>query len=151
MTVSITFHYDPDQVSDKPTIMHLDDEFIALKVLQVCLLKTLDVNLISVSTSSEALVLLREEPGRVDVLIQDHIRPEMNGLQLLTLLRADKQLRQLPVIFLTDGFPGDECETVKALGAQVVIKPMVDAQTLLDSIATACAGIGKKLTYLERL
>lgn len=142
------FHYDSSSIEtrNKITIMHLDDDMIARKVLSMGLLKKLDVNLISADDAINALKFLHENP--IDLLIQDHIRPNMNGLELLSIIREDKELKQLPVIFLTDGFASEEgYKRAKELNAQIVKKPMIEAQTLIDAIAIACNNNPKKLIY----
>ena len=52
-----------------------------------------------VSNGKEALEALRE--GDFDVLLLDVIMPELNGVEVLQQIRADEQLRHIPVIMLS--------------------------------------------------
>ena len=144
------FHYDrtSSQANRKITIMYLDNDPISRKVLSMGLPKKVDINLISESESISVLKFLKEHPNEVDLLIQDHIRPDINGIEFLSIIRSDESMRRLPVIFLTDGFPHEEdYKRVDELDAQVVEKPMTDAQELIDAISLAVKENPKKLIY----
>jgi DNA-binding NtrC family response regulator len=80
-------------------ILHLDDEPLMLDLVEV-LLNGAGHDVMSVANSFEALHLLRHEP--VDLFIQDLCRPDMDGKTLYQKLKADSELRGIPVL-ITSG------------------------------------------------
>jgi class 3 adenylate cyclase len=62
-------------------------------------LNRLGYDVISASNGRQALELLRQKP--FDVVLLDIIMPEFDGFQTLEAMKADPQLRHLPVIMLT--------------------------------------------------
>jgi adenylate cyclase len=80
-------------------ILHLDDEPLMLDLGEV-LLNGAGHEVLSVTNSFEALHLLRHEP--IDLFIQDLCRPDMDGKTLYQILKADSNLRDIPVL-ITSG------------------------------------------------
>ena len=71
-----------------------------------------------------------------DLVLLDVSLPGMDGLTVLTHLRADEHLRKLPVIALTaHAMHGDRERFLKAGFNDYVSKPIVDEQILLDAIS----------------
>jgi CheY-like chemotaxis protein len=76
--------------------------------------------------------LPKEKP---DLVLLDISLPEMDGAEVLRRIRADAQLRALPVIALTaHAMSGDREKFIKAGFNDYVTKPIVDENVLLDAI-----------------
>ncbi len=76
--------------------------------------------------------LPKEKP---DIVLLDISLPEMDGTEVLRRLRADEQLRTLPVIALTaHAMAGDREKYLAAGFNDYVTKPIVDENVLLDAI-----------------
>lgn len=76
--------------------------------------------------------LPKEKP---DVILLDISLPEMDGTEVLRRIRADAQLRALPVIALTaHAMSGDREKYLEAGFNDYVTKPIVDETVLLDAI-----------------
>jgi two-component system, cell cycle response regulator DivK len=76
--------------------------------------------------------LPKEKP---DVILLDISLPEMDGTEVLRRIRADAQLRALPVIALTaHAMSGDREKYLEAGFNDYVTKPIVDETLLLDAI-----------------
>ena len=75
-------------------------------------------------------------PGeRPDLVLLDISLPEMDGTEVLRRIRADAQLRALPVIALTaHAMSGDREKYLEAGFNDYVTKPIVDENVLLDAI-----------------
>ncbi len=70
-----------------------------------------------------------------DVILLDISLPEMDGTEVLRRIRADGQLRALPVIALTAHAMSGDREKYLATGFNdYVTKPIVDENVLLDAI-----------------
>jgi len=80
---------------EKYRILHIDDDFDALKLLQMRLRGGFEV--LSAGSAREALLIL--ETQWFDVIITDYEMPETNGIQLLKIIK--KRHPEIPVIFYT--------------------------------------------------
>jgi len=73
--------------------------------------------------------------------------PRLNGLEVLEQMKADPQLRQVPVVMLTSSHQGPDVERCYKLGANgYVVKP-VDLAQFADAVKT----IGKFWAVLNEL
>jgi CheY-like chemotaxis protein len=82
--------------------------------------------------------LPKEKP---DLVLLDISLPEMDGAEVLRRLRADPQLRTLPVIALTaHAMAGDREKFLAAGFNDYVTKPIVDENVLLDAIQRLLPG-----------
>ena len=71
-----------------------------------------------------------------DLVLLDVSLPEMDGTEVLQRLRANEQLRGLPIIALTaHAMAGDREKFLLAGFDDYVTKPIVDETLLLDAIA----------------
>ncbi len=76
--------------------------------------------------------LPKEKP---DLVLLDVSLPEMDGTEVLRRIRADANLRDLPVIALTaHAMAGDREKYLAAGFDEYVTKPIVDETLLLDAI-----------------
>jgi CheY-like chemotaxis protein len=84
-------------------------------------------------TGMAALAGLPRE--QADLVLLDISLPEMDGSEVLRRIRADAQLRTLPVIALTaHAMSGDRDKYLAAGFNDYVTKPIVDETVLLDAI-----------------
>jgi two-component system, chemotaxis family, chemotaxis protein CheY len=89
-------------------------------------------NVVEAENGVEALSLLQRE--KVDFVISDWNMPHMNGLDLLKAIRADANLKPLPVLLVTaEALKENVVEALKAGVNNYVIKPFT-AETLKEKI-----------------
>ncbi len=69
------------------TILAVDDDCAILSLLGE-ILKPLGFHVLSASNGQEALKIIRELEGKVDLLVSDVVMPEMAGPELAVRLRA---------------------------------------------------------------
>jgi len=82
------------------TILIVDDEEPVVKALSVrC--QQLGLHVERAHNSSEALKIIHHKNPLPDLLLLDYQMPGMDGLTLCDIIRADKDLKDLPVIMLT--------------------------------------------------
>ena len=82
--------------------------------------------------------LPKEKP---DLVLLDVSLPEMDGTEVLRRIRADANLRELPVIALTaHAMAGDREKYLAAGFDEYVTKPIVDETLLLDAIKKLLPG-----------
>lgn len=85
-------------LSKGETIMIVEDDISILK-LGERILKNLKYTVLCASTPKEAITLIREYSGKIDLLITDIILPEVNGRELAEELQ--KQYNDLKVLFMS--------------------------------------------------
>ena len=115
-------------------VLAVDDDMINLKLLKSMLMKSGKVKeVIEAKNGSDAIGILKSRDN-IDLILLDIIMPVMGGIEMLKVVRADDNLRQLPIIVLTT----DETKKSEALefGANgFLMKPIRNAD-LIQKIAT---------------
>ena len=115
-------------------VLAVDDDMINLKLLKSMLIKSGKVNeVIEAKNGSDAIGELKAR-NDIDLILLDIIMPVMGGIDMLKVVRADDNLRQLPIIVLTT----DETKKVEALecGANGFLMKPIRNEDLLNKIAT---------------
>jgi len=76
------------------------------------------------------------EPGDPSVVLLDIKMPRMNGLEVLTRMRADEHMRRIPVVILSSSREESDLARSWDLGANAyVIKP-VDVDQFFEAVRT---------------
>lgn len=114
-------------------IVAVDDSIIILKMLTKVLGEDYDLHAFSVG--KRALKFLEEHTP--DLIILDIDMPEINGYEMLKIIREKPHLKGVPVIFLTSNNDKDHVIKAVADGANgYVVKP-IDEEILLEKIQGA--------------
>jgi CheY-like chemotaxis protein len=83
---------------------------------------------------AEALSLART--NRPTVVVMDEMMPEMNGLEVVRLMRQDPQLSDVNVIFYSANYDWRKQQTAEALGAKAwLVKGVVRLAEVVDVIS----------------
>jgi putative two-component system response regulator len=115
-------------------VLAVDDDIINLKLLKSMLMKSGKVReVIEAKNGSDAIGILKSR-NDIDLILLDIIMPVMGGIEMLKVVRADDNLRQLPIIVLTT----DETKKSDALefGANGFLMKPIRNSDLLQKIAT---------------
>ncbi len=118
---------------EKKKIVAVDDSGIILKMLIKVLGDKYDLH--AFSGGRRALQFLRDRTP--DLIILDIDMPEINGYEMLKMIKEREHLQKVPVIFLTSN--NDKNHVVKAVagGAKdYVVKP-IDEEILMDKVHAA--------------
>lgn len=121
-------------MSKKINVLAVDDDMINLKLLKSMLMKTGVVDeVIEAGNGSDAIGVLKSRED-IDLILLDIIMPVMNGIEMLKVVRADDNLKQLPIIVLTT----DETKKGEALeyGANGFLMKPIRAEELKMKIDT---------------
>ncbi|MCM1106030.1 MAG: response regulator [Blautia sp.] len=117
-------------MSFKKKIVAVDDSGIILKMLTKVLGEQYDLH--AFSGARRALQFLKERTP--DLIILDIDMPEINGYEMLKMIKEREHLQDVPVIFLTSSNDKDHVIRAVAGGAKdYVIKP-IDEDILLDKV-----------------
>jgi len=115
-------------------VLAVDDDMVNLKLLKSMLLKSGNVKeVIEAKNGSDAIGELKAR-NDIDLILLDIIMPIMGGIDMLKVVRADDNLRQLPIIVLTT----DETKKAEALecGANGFLMKPIRNDDLLKKIST---------------
>jgi len=121
-------------MSKQINVLAVDDDMINLKLLKSMLMKTGNVSeVIEAGNGSDAIDVLKSRHD-IDLILLDIIMPVMNGIEMLKVVRADENLKQLPIIVLTT----DETKKGEALefGANGFLMKPIRADQLKSKIQT---------------
>ncbi|WP_415396720.1 response regulator [Sulfurimonas sp. CS5] len=116
------------------TVLIVDDDMINLKLLKSMLMKNEKVNeVVEAQNGSDAIDVLKLRDD-IDLILLDIIMPVMGGIEMLKVVRADYNLRQLPIIVLTT----DETKKSEALefGANGFLMKPIRNIDLIQKIST---------------
>ena len=110
------------------TVMLVDDEPMTLLVVESFLRAEGYENLVVLDDSRQVLDLLAEI--RPDVVLLDRMMPHMGGFEILSTMRADPALAEIPVIILSSG-DWDARSEALSLGARDFVAKPVDRSELV--------------------
>jgi len=104
------------------------DDFSTMRRILRNLLKELGfMNVKEAEDGVDALAMLRAE--KFDFVVTDWNMPNMNGMELLQVIRADERLKHLPVLMVTAEAKRDNIIMAAKAGASgYVIKPFTAAK-----------------------
>ena len=105
-----------------PTVLVVDDVDVNVTILEEILKD--GYNVISAFNGKEALEKLRTASVLPKIILLDVLMPLMSGRELFVILKADKDLKRIPVIFIT-AENDSESELLGAGAVDFVRKPFV--------------------------
>src|ERR1700741_1666646 len=118
-------------MSRRAKILIVEDRELSVEILHAKLSGHYDI--VSTNTPENALKLAREvEP---DLILCDLDMPEMDGAEVSEALRADDELREVPLLFLTAlASSGDLLRMRKQLGGRPAVSKDAPLQQLVARI-----------------
>ncbi|MCL2479974.1 MAG: response regulator [Treponema sp.] len=108
----------PDTI---PTVLVVDDIDINVMILEEILKD--DYNIITANNGREALDKLRGLKVLPKIILLDVFMPEMNGYQMLEIMKSDNALKRIPVIFITTS--DSESDALSAGAVDFISKPFL--------------------------
>jgi PAS domain S-box-containing protein len=106
-------------------ILLLDDEESVVQ-METTMLKGLGYEVTPETSSLRSLEIFRSRPGEFDLIITDQTMPDLTGIDVVKEIRRIR--RDIPVILCTGFSEEVTTDTVKALDAELVIKPFDTSQ-----------------------
>ena len=114
------------------TVLVVDDDPVIQKLLKVNFeMEGYDV--ITAGDGAEGLAAARSEGP--DVVILDIMMPKMNGLEVLTALKQDKNTESIPVILLSAKAQSSDVQAGLDRGADAYVTKPFDPLELLDRVS----------------
>jgi two-component system chemotaxis response regulator CheY len=119
------------------TILTVDDFSTMRRIIRNILRQLGYNNIVEAEDGTEAFQTLQSET--IDFVISDWNMPQMSGLELLKAIRADDNLKDIPVLLVTaEALKENVVEAVKAGANGYIVKPFT-AETLKEKIESIFA------------
>jgi len=115
----------------KRQVLVVDDEFINRELMGVVLEK--DYEVIFAEDGKQAMNLIMENKDTLSLVLLDLMMPIMSGKEVLRRIKADPEIRQIPVIVLTAD-QNAEIESLNLGAADFIPKPYPEAGVILARI-----------------
>lgn len=79
--------------------------------------------------------------GRPDLVILDLLMPKLSGIEVLKFIRAESNLKSLPVVIFTNSFMTDLADAASSLGIQrALVKSQCTPETLVQAVREILTG-----------
>lgn len=114
--------------SDQKIMLVIDDQEPVVNLFQRYLSQT-DILIIGISHPEEAIPLARHL--RPALITLDVMMPQMDGWELLQLIKLDEMLKNIPIIICS---AWDDPDLSRSLGAQAYLKKPVTQKMLLEAV-----------------
>jgi len=109
-------------VDDEPFILMMNEDK----------LRKAKIDVITLRESTRAVDMIRKE--RPDLIILDWMMPELSGIELCKLIKADPDLRSIPIFMLTaKGQDSDEQQGIQCGVNRYITKPF-SPKSLLEMV-----------------
>ncbi len=90
-----------------------------------------DIEILTASSGTEALAMLKDGP--IDCVVLDLLLPDISGYEVLSRIRDDQEIRDVPVVVFTGKeLSPDQDAQLEELARKVVIKGVESPERLLD-------------------
>src|SRR5690349_2038016 len=118
----------------RPRILVVDDT-ADIAVLVTRVLEEAEFDVVTASGGSAALAALQEQ--RPDALVLDVHMPELTGWEVLTRIRSDPALKDLPVVMCTVRASDEDRRQAADLGADLYVTKPFALSDLVESVRRA--------------
>lgn len=112
-------------------VLVVDDEYVNRQMLGYIL--SADYEVMYAANGREALDLIRKNSRTISLVLLDLLMPEMDGFELIKLLRGDDALRGIPIIVLTSE-KSAEVQALKLGAADFITKPYDMPEVILARV-----------------
>jgi len=117
----------------KPRILCVDDDKVTLRAIERSLI-TNGYSVLTAENGTRALQTLQS--ARPDLILLDAMMPGMDGYEVCSRLRQNKELNSIPVIFVTSLEQKEDKAKAFALGAADYLTKPIQKDTLLGKVAS---------------
>ena len=124
----------PDDLKKKVVVIGEDDEPIATLLRDSI---NDEDGYQAVVVSDGALVLETVRQVHADLLILDIMMPGLSGFEVFDRVRAEPEIREMPVLFVSAATPQFEAE-FKERGIKDIVSKPFDLNDLLDKVRVLC-------------
>lgn len=134
----------------RPVILVVDDHQFNLELIEE-LLHEEYVETVCVNSGKDALSFLYESPKRFSAVLLDRVMPGIDGMEVLSKIKNEKNLNHLPVIMQTAKSSKEEVLEGLQAGAHYYLSKPYSQNELSTIVATAIRDYKSHLELQERL
>ena len=134
-------------MNEAGVILAVDDAPDMLFIIKA-ILKRAGFEVVTAQNGQEALTIISASPDRFDAVILDRQMPVMNGLELLTIIKADERLNPIPVVMLTLSSGQREVQEGISSGAYYYVTKPCESETLI-AITTAAVNQHREFQVVQ--
>ncbi len=132
--------------ADRPlTILAVEDDRLQRAFLEQCV-TALGHSIIEAENGAEALSVLQNEAGRIDIVLMDRIMPLMDGLTAVRRMKDNPALRRIPVIMVTGASTPHEMQEGIEAGVFYYLSKPVNRDVLNSVLAAAVREVEQNRT-----
>ena len=124
---------------NKIKVLIIDDSIVARMIVKKTI-KERGYNIIEAANGTEGLQLIKT--GNPDIILTDYLMPDMNGLEMVEIVRKDGIMT--PIIVISANQQDKTKEKFNELGVIGVVKKQSIETELLNYIDTAISLLGGK-------
>ncbi|AEF84195.1 response regulator receiver:Metal-dependent phosphohydrolase HD domain protein [Treponema primitia ZAS-2] len=111
----------PDNTNNVPTVLVVDDVDMNVMILEEILKDSYKI--MTASNGVDALEKLHKAEVLPKIILLDVFMPEMNGYEMLEVMKSDATLKRIPVIFITTS--DSESDALSAGAVDFISKPFL--------------------------
>ena len=127
---------------DQMLVMVVEDEELLLKAIEIKLEKS-GKKVIACISAGEAMTALKSKPRLPDIIWLDYYLKDMNGLQFVSMLKANPEWANIPVIVVSNSASTDKVSQMLALGVnKYYLKAESRLEDLVDMLEEITSGKG---------
>jgi len=116
----------------KKKILIIEDEKILLDLLQKKLSQE-GYDILASHNGKEGLKAMKEQ--KPDLILLDIIMPKMSGFEVMEEMNKDPELKEIPIIIVSNSGQPVEIERAQSLGAKDwLVKTEFDPQLVIDKV-----------------
>ena len=119
------------------TILVVDDSATTRSLVASFLSELQETEVVEAASGFEALRVLPARP--VDLIVTDINMPDINGLELISFVRANPNYRRIPVVIITTENSAEDRKRGLDLGASAYLVKPFGADDLRRAVASALA------------
>lgn len=117
----------------RPLLVMVVDDSVTVRKVTSRLLERHGMNVLTAQDGVDAMALLKERVP--DVMLLDIEMPRMDGFEVASQIRADEQLKELPIIMITSRSGQKHRDRAMAIGVNEYLSKPYQESALLESIA----------------
>lgn len=117
----------------KGSILIVEDNPVNMKLVRD-VLSAKDYNIFEAYDGKTALKMIKEEKDRIDLILMDLQLPEIDGLEVIKIVKSDDSTKNLPIFVISaHAMESDIKKALKAGCNNFITKP-INLQEFLDKI-----------------
>ena len=122
-------------LSSKPILLIEDDDVDVMTVNRALQDSKVTNQVVSLGNGEEAIEYLRNENSvKPNIILLDLNMPKMDGTEFLRIVKADKELKKIPVVILTTSNSDRDVVEAFELGAAGYMVKSVDYEKFVETI-----------------